>query len=70
MSIGRAVLAVVVAVVVGLVLVGLLGPILVALAVPPAVVVGEFFVRYGWVLGILAGLWFYFSGAGFPLIRR
>jgi len=61
----RIVLALVVAVVVGLVLVALLGPILVGLAVPIAVTVGGFFVHYGWVIGVLAGLWFYFSGATF-----
>ena len=60
--IGRLVLAVVVAVVTGLVLVGLLGPILVSLHVPVAVTVGEWFVAYGWVLAVLAGLWFWFSG--------
>ena len=64
--IARLVLAVVVAVVVGLVLVGLLGPILVSMAVPIAVTVGDFFVRYGWVIGILCGLWFFFQG-GFSL---
>lgn len=67
--IGRIVLAVVVAVVVGLVLVGLLGPILASLGVPIAVTVGAFFVRWGWVLGILAGLWFFFSGTTWATIR-
>jgi uncharacterized membrane protein YvlD (DUF360 family) len=66
----RIVLALVVAVIVGLVLVALLGPILVGLAVPIAVTVGDFFVKYGWVLGVLAGLWFYFSGAAFPGFTR
>lgn len=60
--IGRLVIAVVVAVVVGLVLVALLGPILISLAVPIAVVVGEFFIRWGWVLGVLAGLYYFFAG--------
>lgn len=62
--IGRIVLAVVVAIVTGLLLSALLGPILVAMAVPIAVLVGDFFVRWGWVLGILAGLWFFFAGYG------
>ena len=66
----RVVLALVVAVVVGLVLVALLGPILVGLAVPIAVTVGDFFVKYGWVLGVLAGLWSFFSGASFPGFNR
>ena len=60
--IGRIVLAVVVAIVVGLALVGLLGPILVTLHAPIAVTVGGFFVTYGWVIGVLCGLWFYFAG--------
>jgi len=58
----RIVLAVVVAVVVGLALTALLGPILISLAVPIAITVGDFFVKYGWVLGVLAGLWFFFTG--------
>jgi hypothetical protein len=60
--IARIVIAVVIAVVVGLLLVALLGPILVSLAVPIAVTVGDFFVKYGWVLGVLAGLWYFFLG--------
>ena len=56
------VLAVIIAIVVGLLLVGLLGPILVGLGVPIAVTVGEFFVKWGWVLGVLAGLWYFFAG--------
>jgi uncharacterized membrane protein YvlD (DUF360 family) len=67
--IGRIVIAVVVAVVVGLILVALLGPILVSLNVPIADVVGGFFVKYGWVLGVLAGLWSFFAG-GFSLPGR
>lgn len=67
--ISRVVLAVVVAVIVGLVCMYLLGPLLVAMGVPPAVVVGDFFVRWGWTLGILAGLWFFFSGQSWPLRR-
>jgi uncharacterized membrane protein YvlD (DUF360 family) len=59
--IARIVLALVVAIVVGLLLSALLGPILVALAVPIAVILGSFFVRWGWVLGILAGLWYFFA---------
>jgi hypothetical protein len=60
--IARVVIAVVVAVVVGLLLVGLLGPILISLHVPIAVVVGRFFLVWGWVLGVLAGLWYFFAG--------
>ena len=59
--ISRIVLAVVVAVVVGLLCI-LLGAILVALHVPIAATIGVFLERWGWVLGVLAGLWFFFSG--------
>lgn len=61
-NLGRLVLAVVIAVVVGIVLVGLLGPAIVSVKVPIAVVVGTFLVNWGYVLGVLAGLWFYFKG--------
>ena len=67
--IGRVVLAVVVAIVVGLLCMYLLGPILVSLGVPIAVIVGEFFVKWGWTLGVLAGLWYFFSGQSWPLSR-
>lgn len=60
--IGRAVLAVVVAVVVGIVLTALLGPILNTLKVPIATTLGDFFVNYGFVIGVLAGLWYFFAG--------
>ncbi len=61
-SLARAILAVVVAVVVGIVLVALVGPILAGLDVPIAKTVGDFFEHYGYVIGVLAGLWFYFAG--------
>lgn len=56
------ILAVIVAVVVGLVCVGLLGPIIAGLGVPIAKTMGDFLTRWGWVLGVLAGLWYYFAG--------
>ena len=59
--IGRIVVAVVVAVIVGIVLVALLGPILIDLNVPIAKTVGAFFRTYGWVIGVLAGLWYFFT---------
>lgn len=70
--IARLVLALVVAILTGLACVALLGPILVSIGVPIAVVVGNFFVQWGWVLGILAGLWYFFSGTTWPgsLLRR
>lgn len=61
----RIVLAVVVAVIVTLACV-LVGGILITLQVPVAVTVGAFLKGYSGVFGVLAGLWFYFSGASFP----
>lgn len=58
----RIVLAVVVAVVVGILLTGLLGPILIDLRAPIAETVGQFFRQWGFVIGLLAGLWYFFSG--------
>ncbi len=59
-SIQKLILALVIAVVVGIVLVGLLGPVLETVKVPIAVTIGEFFVAWGFVIGVLAGLWYYF----------
>lgn len=59
--IARIVLSVVVAVITGLVCI-LLGGILSSLNVPITETVGNFLRAYAWVLGILAGLWFYFTG--------
>jgi hypothetical protein len=67
--IARLVMSLVVAVIVSLVLVYLLGPILVGLVIPIAVVVGEFLVRFGFILGILAGLAYFFSGQTWPMNR-
>ncbi len=61
-SLRKLVLAVVVAVVVGIVLVGLLGPVLVSVRVPIAETVGHFLTAWGFVIGVLAGLWYYFAG--------
>ena len=63
--IGRIVLALVVAVVVGLLCV-LLGLVLPMLAVPPAVVIGGFFEHFAWAFGVLAGLWYFFAGGPTP----
>lgn len=58
----RIILAVIVAIAVTL---GcyLLGAILAALKVDIAVTVGDFLKTYGSVIGILAGLWFFFTGS-------
>ncbi len=61
----RLIQAVLVAVVFGLVCI-LLGGILITLKVPIAVTVGGFLTEWGWVLGVVAGLWFYFGGGTFP----
>lgn len=61
-SIGRLILAVIVGVITAIVLVGLVGPLLVDLKIDFAVTVGKFFVQWGSVLGLVAGLWFYFKG--------
>ena len=60
--IGLLVLAVIIMCVIGLVLVGLVGPFLVGVSLPPAVILGTFFVKYGWAIGVLVGLWFFFTG--------
>ena len=66
----RLIAAVVVAVLVGIVLVYLAGPILVSLAVPIAVTVGNFFIKWGFLLGVLAGIWYFVSGTSWPLGAR
>lgn len=57
----RIVLAVVVGVVVTLACV-LIGSILDALSVQIAVTIGDFLRRYSGVFGVLAALWFFFTG--------
>lgn len=64
--ISRLILAVVVAVLVTLACV-LLGNILADLTVKIAVTIGDWLKTYGSVLGILAGLWYFFSGNTWPL---
>jgi hypothetical protein len=57
----RILLAVVVAVAAGLICL-LVGIVLDALKVPPAVAVGGFLVAYCWVIGVLFGLWYFLKG--------
>jgi hypothetical protein len=57
----RLILAVVVAVIVTLACI-LLGGILADLKVDIAVTIGRFLKDYGAVLGLLAGLWYFFAG--------
>jgi uncharacterized membrane protein YvlD (DUF360 family) len=65
----RLVLALVVAVVVGLVCI-LLGSVLETLKVPIAETVGGFIYSWGWVIGVLAGLWYFFGGGSFNFPGR
>lgn len=60
------VLAVCVAVVVTLVCV-LIGGILISLGVPIAVTIGGFLKTYSTVLGVISGIWFYFTGSPKPI---
>jgi hypothetical protein len=57
----KLVLALVVAVVVTLGCI-LLGSILISLKVEIATTIGDFLKNYGAVLGVLAGLWYFFAG--------
>jgi len=66
--IARLVLAVVVAVIVTLLCI-LFGGILQTLEVSFAVTVGAFLAKYGAVLGVCAGIWYFFSGGGFSWPR-
>lgn len=61
-SITKIIAAVLIAVIVGIALVGLLGPVLLAIHTPITEVLGRFFVSWGWAVGIVAGLWYYFKG--------
>lgn len=59
------VVAVIIAVVVGGLLVYLLGPIIKSIPAPITQIVGDFFVRFGWVIGVIAGLLWFFGGGSF-----
>lgn len=65
MMLARIVLAVVVAIIVGLACI-LVGGILSSLGIPIADTVGDFLLRWGWVLGVLAGLAHFFGAMTFP----
>ena len=56
------VLAVIVAIVVGLLLI-LLGKVLSTINVPIATTIGAFLVQYGWAIGVLAGIWYFITGS-------
>ncbi len=59
------ILSVIVAFVVGLLLAEVLPIVLRLLKVQIAVVFAEFFSKWGWPLGVAAGLWYFFSGGHF-----
>lgn len=56
------VIAVLIAVIVGGLLVYLLGPVLKSIPAPITQIVGDFFIKFGWVIGLIAGLWWLFIG--------
>lgn len=64
----RLILSVVVAVATGLVCV-LVGSILGSINVPIAETVGNFLRQYAWAIGILSGLWYFFSGGTVTINR-
>ena len=64
----RIVLAVVVGVVTGLVCL-LLGAVLGSMDIPPVSAIAGFLTRWAWVIGILAGLWYFFAGGSWPTFR-
>jgi hypothetical protein len=61
----KIVLAVIVAIVVTLCCI-FLGDVLVTLKVDIAVTVGQFLKAWGGVIGVLAGLWYFFAGLSWP----
>ena len=60
-SLRKFILAIVVWVVVALVCL-LLGSLLATMKAAPLTTIGDFLETWGWVLGFLAGLWYYFAG--------
>lgn len=62
--IGRVILAIVVGAIAWL-LCMFIGGLLATLAIPPIVFVGHFLKDWGYVIGVLVGLWFFFAGGGF-----
>lgn len=59
------VVAVIIAIAVGVLLVALLGPLIKTIQAPVAQIAGDFFVKWGWAIGLLAGLLWFFSGGSF-----
>ena len=44
----------------------LLGAVLSTLAIPPIVAVGGFLSQFAYVIGVIVGLWYFFTGGGLP----
>ena len=63
-NLGKAIVAIGVAFIVGIVLVGLVGPAIASLA--GVAFVGKFFIVYGFGIGIVAGIFYYFRGSAVP----
>ena len=61
LSVRKLILAIVVWVVVALVCI-LLGGLLATMKAAPLTTIGDFLDTWAWVLGFLAGLWYYFAG--------
>lgn len=40
------------------------GGLLATLAIPPIVFIGKFLQTWAYVIGVLAGLWYFFAGGG------
>ncbi len=57
----RIILAIVVACIVGIVLY-IVGAILATIGIPIAETVGRLLQQFSWAIGVLAGLWFFFTG--------
>jgi hypothetical protein len=56
------VIALIIAIVIGALLVYLLGPVIASIPAPVAAIVGNFFVKFGWAIGLLVALWWFFIG--------
>jgi hypothetical protein len=65
--ISRLIVAIVYAIIVGLVLL-LIGLVLVALGIPILATIGHFLKQWCWVLGFLAGVLSFFGGWSFPRV--
>ena len=42
------------------------GGLLATLAIPPIVFIGKFLAQWAYVIGVIAGLWYFFTGGKLP----